>query len=300
MNDVNILNAMNIKTENIAKALQQHGVHLSSFVSLTDRRIKNFVKGIKSNADYITMVATSFNSKLLNLENSFNNLFEILIYQATTLKTKFNKLEIAVESLLEEKFTIFLVQKHVLSQVIANIRQKLRKSYHKFYLLHLDASFYYSGAKFIYARHRNDLFITLKIPSSSQRLPLKLYLLITLPVPTSRNVRTTMKATQLLSLPKYFAITSHHDHFVTLTSEDLDSGVQENTILCKIYLAFTPITVPDCTMVLYANNIARIKELCNLRFLRNVLKSNIVELSFVMLTNQMQRTTFPKNMPSFL
>ena len=33
MDDVNILNAMNIKTENIAKALQQNGAHLSSFIS---------------------------------------------------------------------------------------------------------------------------------------------------------------------------------------------------------------------------------------------------------------------------
>ena len=32
-------------------------------------------------------------------------------------------------------------------------------------------------------------------------------------------------------------------------------------------------------MALYANNIAQIKELCNICFLPNVLKSNIVELS---------------------
>ena len=130
MDDVNILashiNALKTKTENIAKVLQQNGAHLSSFISITDRHIKNLVQGIKSNADYITMVATSFNSKLLNLENSFTNISEILINQvnqATTLKTKFNKLESAVESLLEGKLTSCFVPKQVLSEVIANIRK---------------------------------------------------------------------------------------------------------------------------------------------------------------------------------
>ena len=78
---------MNRKTENKTKALQPHGVDLSSFMSLTE---------IKSNADYITMVATFFNSKLVSLENSFTNISEIRINQvsqAITLRTKF-KLEI--------------------------------------------------------------------------------------------------------------------------------------------------------------------------------------------------------------
>ena len=103
MDDVHILachiNALNRKTENKTKALQPHGVDLSSFMSLTE---------IKSNADYITMVATSFNSKLVSLENSFTNISEIRIYQviisqARTLRTKLNKLMSAVESLLEKK-----------------------------------------------------------------------------------------------------------------------------------------------------------------------------------------------------
>ena len=54
------------------------------------------------------MVATSFNSKLLSLDNSFTNLSEIRINQvsqATTLRTKVKKLESAVESLLEGKLT---------------------------------------------------------------------------------------------------------------------------------------------------------------------------------------------------
>ena len=70
------------------------------------------------------MVFTSFNFKLVSLENSFTNISEIRINQvsqAITRRTKF-KLESAVESLLEGALTPFLVPKHVLSEEIANIR----------------------------------------------------------------------------------------------------------------------------------------------------------------------------------
>ena len=96
------------------------------------------------------MVATSFNSKLVSLENSFTNISEIRINQvsqATTLRKKITKLMSAVESPLERKLTPFLVPKHVLAEEIANIRYILQKSYQKFYLMQLDAAYYYSGGK---------------------------------------------------------------------------------------------------------------------------------------------------------
>ncbi|XP_062603682.1 uncharacterized protein LOC134265486, partial [Saccostrea cucullata] len=286
MDDVNILaghiNALNRKTETLAKALEQHGSHLSSFISLTDKRMKNLVHGIKSNSDYITSVATAFNNKLYNLEAAFTNVSEILINQvnqATLLRSKFTKLENAVENLLEGKISPFLIPKHILSKVISNIRHKLRKSYQKFYLVQLDASFYYSGGKFLFARHNNNLFITVKFPISSQRLPLNLYKVISLPVPTSENVTSKMQATQLLSLSDYFAITPHHDYFLSLNSKELTDCVHGTSILCYSNWAQSPITVPDCTMALFANDVRKIKELCNFRYLQNLLKSNILELS---------------------
>lgn len=52
-----------------------------------------------------------------------------------------------MDSLLEGKLTPFLVSKHVLSEEIANIRYNLQKIYQKFYLMQLDAAYYYSCAK---------------------------------------------------------------------------------------------------------------------------------------------------------
>ncbi|XP_062585400.1 uncharacterized protein LOC134247076 [Saccostrea cucullata] len=88
-----------------------------------------------------------------------------------------------------------------------------------------------------------------------------------------------MQATQLLSLSDYFAITPHHDYFLSLNSKDLTDCVHGTSILCYSNWAQLPITVPDCTMALFANDVRKIKELCNFRYLQNLLKSNILELS---------------------
>lgn len=146
-------------------------------------------------------------------------------------------------------------------------------------MIQLDSSFYYSSNKFLFARHNNDLFVTVKFPISSQRLPLKLYKVISLPVPTSENVTSKMQATQLLSLADYFVITPHHDYFLSLNSQDLADCVHGTSILCFSNWPQSPITVPDCTMALFANNVQQVKELCNFRYIQNALNSNIIELS---------------------
>lgn len=216
---------------------------------------------------------------MFDLESAFTNVSEILInqvHQASSLRTNFAKLENAVGSLSEGKISPFLIPKHILAEVISSIRHKLRQSYHKIYLIQLDSSFYYSSNTFPFARHNSDLFVTVKFPISSQRLPLNQYEVIILPVPTSENVTSKMQATQLLSLSDYFAITPNHDYFLSLNSQDLSDCVHGTSILCFSNWPQSPITVPDCTMALFANNVQQVKELCNFRYLQNVVNSYIL------------------------
>lgn len=129
MDDVNILaghiNALNTKTEKMAKALEQHRAHLSSFISLTDNRIKNLIRRIKDNSNFMLKMTTAFNNKFFELYHSFANVSEILITQvhkAPTLKSKLDKLENAIQSLLEGNISPFLISKHMFGRFL------LRKS----------------------------------------------------------------------------------------------------------------------------------------------------------------------------
>lgn len=76
-----------------------------------------------------------------------------------------------------------------------------------------------------------------------------------------------MLATQLLSFSSYFAITSHHDDFISLSTEDLSNCVQGSVRMFKFNVRLNPITIPDRTTALFANDIKQIKELCNFRYI---------------------------------
>ena len=286
MDDVNIMaghiNAISRKTNQIARALQQHGQHLSSFITVADRRMTNLMSGIKANSHLITNLAQNVNSRFQVFQHDIINISGILIKQVdktNMLRSRLGKLELAVQSLVEGKITPFLIDRTVLSHVIRSIHSKLKKSYKQFYLTHTDVGYFYSNGKFVFSRNHSSLYITLKFPLSSQKLPLHLYKIISLPVPVNANSSSQMHATQLLSLPDYFAITPHHDQFIPLYSKDLVNCQHGSVILCDFNIALRPITVPDCTMALFSNNRQQIKSLCDFRFRPHLLQSDIIELS---------------------
>ena len=286
MNDVNILashiNEIAKRTNGITKALEQHNKHLSSFISLTDKRMTNLMKGIKNNNNLITNLVSSMDNKFQTFQHTVLNISSVILNQVdqtNILRGRLNRLGQAVQSLVQGRVTPHLISKQTLSHVLHTIKLRMRKHYSQFYLTHLDPSFYYSHGKFVYARNHSSLYVTLKFPLSSLRLPLNLYKVISLPVPVHHNSTTSKHATQLLSLPDYFAITPHHDHFLPLSATDLINCQHDSVMLCDINLALSPITVPDCTMALFSNNGRQIHQLCNFRFTQNLLQPNIIELS---------------------
>ena len=74
MNDVNILashiNEIAKRTNGITKALEQHNKHLSSFISLTDKRMTNLMKGIKNNNNLITNLVSNMDNKFQTFQHT--------------------------------------------------------------------------------------------------------------------------------------------------------------------------------------------------------------------------------------
>lgn len=88
-----------------------------------------------------------------------------------------------------------------------------------------------------------------------------------------------MQATQLLSLSSYFVITSHHDDFVSLSTEDLSNCVKGSVRMWNFNVPLNPITIPDCTMALFANDIKQVNERCNFEYIPTFLSSDIIKLT---------------------
>lgn len=162
-----------------------------------------------------------------------------------------SRLVAAVQTLIEGKLSPFFISKSTIGHTINQINHLLRKSYYGFHLVHTDPSCFYSKGKFWYARHKSTLYITLKFPISSQPSSMKLFKVISLPVPISN---TSGQATQLLSIPDYLAVSPHHDSYVQLKAKDLIKFFHGDTVVCDTYYALTPFTSNSCVLALYSNN----------------------------------------------
>lgn len=283
MDDVNILashiNMLTRHTNQMANLLVQHSDHLSSFMKLTDSRMNNLKNGIKNNAFAISLLATKL-ANVSELESSFVNISEVLLNQVnkvTVYKNKMNRLVSAVQTLIEGKLSPFLISKSTIGHTLHQITGLLRKSYHGFHLVHTDPSLFYAQGKFLYARHRSDLYITLKFPISSQPSSMKLFKVISMPVPISN---TSGQATQLLSIPEYLAVSQHHDNYVQLKAKDLINCNHGDTVVCNTNYALTPFTTNSCVLSLYTNNVKVVHKLCNFRYLQNYKpQTNILEIT---------------------
>ena len=85
MDDVNIMashiNAIAERTNGIAKALEQHNKHLSSFITLTDKRFTNLMKGVKNNNNLITSLVQSMDNKFQTFEHTVLNISSTILEQ---------------------------------------------------------------------------------------------------------------------------------------------------------------------------------------------------------------------------
>ncbi|CAC5387891.1 unnamed protein product [Mytilus coruscus] len=285
MSDVQLLanhiNALNAKSRSITEALQQHSDHLSSFVKVIDKRTSNLMQGIQDNSLEIQTIAHSFQLAIVSSEQSMVNISQILITLTNNfnvLKSNLLQLQNAFQSLVEGQISPFLIPKHDFSRTLHHIQSTLNKKYPGFYLTHSHPSYYYTTSNFIFTRNFSSLFITVQFPVSSHAQPLQLYKIISLPVPTPTN-KTTMHATKLLDLPQYLALTYQHDYYLPLSTDDLTNCVHGPIVFCTFNKALIPITVHDCSLALFQNNVKQVSRLCNFRFLENHLSHDIIELT---------------------
>lgn len=274
------VNALNARTTKFALAMQQYDAHLSSFISIVNNRTTNLLKGIQLNTKVINNIAAAVDAKFVQMEHAMTNVSSLLIQQineANVLRSNLDNLQSAIQNLIEGKLSPFLIPKQKLKSVIQDISKMLRTSHKGFYLTHTNPTYYYSHGKFLYARNNKHVYLSVKFPISTHKAPMQLYEVTSLPVPI--NISSS-HATQLLNMPKYFAITKHHDYYLNLKSDVLLNCVHAGpTILCDHNLPLKPITSKDCSIALFNNDVKAIHKLCNFKFIPNVLNSNIIELS---------------------
>lgn len=283
MDDVNILashiNKLTKLNIGLSATLSQHEEHLSSYITAANSRMDNLMAGVKDNMLAIKFIQTQLYTTEVNLQRVIDYSMGILIDQintANSLLNEFEEMKLGVLDLLNGKLSPLLIKETDIQETLSNIKSLLLTKYNGFHLAVYSIADVYSDCKFLFARNGTKLYITIKFPISYFETPLKMFEILSVPVP----IKSTSKhATQLLDLPRYFVITSNQQHYTTLSQNDLDKCVGKTTKLCVKNVALLPVTSPSCILALYANNKAQVISKCDFRFVHNAIESNIIEIS---------------------
>lgn len=283
--DLNVIKrhiqAINNQNVQLARAIRQHGNHLSSFMSKVDDRLNNAMQGLQENHREITTLAVQVNNAFDSLEQSYSSMFKISLEQisiTSKIQSQLEELKLGIFQLAQGRLSPLLIAPHIIRHTISHIQHILNLKYNNFHLPNMNTSDFYKITDFIVARHHSRLFITIKLPLSTFRSHPFIYSVIAVPVPVNS---TTSHATQLLDTPEHFIITANKQQYTTISSEQLNTCGRTNkdTTVCTSNLIWTAITSPSCISALFTNDKNQVHSLCDFRFLRDHLSSSILSLS---------------------
>lgn len=283
VDDVNVLanhmNKLNKMASGLAKALTQHENHLSSFIQTANKRMDNLMSGITENNLAIKFIQNELHTTTMNIEHSFDYMMGLLIDQvrtSTQLNHALEQFKDGIIGLVNGKLSPLLIPEDAMSNMLQDIQMMLQTQFNGFHLTLESVNDIYSSCKYMYARNGSRIYVILKLPISYFEEPLAAYDVISVPVPMNS---TSSHATQLLDLPKYFIITGNKQYYAGISKFSFDTCSGERVKYCPANIALSPVTSVACILALFANDKAQVKATCNFRFLQNIIRPKITELS---------------------
>ncbi|XP_069123363.1 LOW QUALITY PROTEIN: uncharacterized protein [Argopecten irradians] len=271
-----ILNRNNVK---LAKAMADEAHQLTSFISTVNDRFDNVMNAIKTNHDQTITLSNQFARSLDGIEHEFVLLEKMMLMQinATTILDKhLEHAKLAIHDLVKGKLSPFLLAPHVIDDSLKQIQSIIDRKFPGFNIIHRNPLYYYSFARFLFARHHGNLYILLQIPISTFVEPLSLYKVYSVPVPLNAS---STHATQLLGTPDYFLHTHDNQHFSTLSHDQLKSCSGDKILYCPFQVALSSIAKPSCLSSVFYNHKDSVKQNCDFRFIANALSPSIKELA---------------------
>lgn len=273
------INSLNKISRNVIKSVEQHENDLSSFMKATDERITNIVKGLEENHLAIEHIQTQLYESFHSLETSFSIMSVFIakqIEKSRQLESIFNELLEGIYDLVEGKMSPHLVSTETMLSTLKGIQEILHEKFPGFHLVYKDPALIYQYVSTIFARKGSKLYVSVKFPISPFSRPLLLFEILSFPVPVNE---TSDHATQLMQLPKYFAISQDSKHYTSLKSHELNSCTFNKMIECRFNKILTPVSQKSCVFSLFSDEKSLIKQNCNFRFLLNHISTDVVLLT---------------------
>ena len=266
------------KSNKFAKAMAHHDTLLSSFMVKTDERFENLMQGIQQNYEHIENITMETSKFIAHFENVSLKLSNLLIKQmnsSSVINKYLEELKLGLHEMIKGKLSPFIIHPKVLKHTIHHIQLILSEKFKGFYLIHTDPSHYYSSAQLLFARNHSTLYLSVKFPISTFSSPLSLYKVFSYPVPVND---TSNHGTQILDLPEYFVLTPDNQRYASLSSKKLSFCSGTEILYCSFSLTLVSSVKASCVSSLFLNAKSEIHQLCDFRFLLDVLKPSVEEI----------------------
>lgn len=141
VDDVNTLarhiNELTRRTMKITNSLEQHGSHMSSFMSKANKRMDNLMNGIKTNEMAISYIHSQIQTNVRDLQSNFEQMIGILtkqIQQSNHLNHQLDELKLGIIDLVKGKLSPLLLSPELLQSTILEVERLLDTKYSVFFL----------------------------------------------------------------------------------------------------------------------------------------------------------------------
>ena len=274
------INVLENRTKLTGQLFAKHSERMISFMDNTDERINKAINSIKNNHDYIQSVADTVVNEVHHTVELLARAMKTLagyVKMSTFIQFELEQLETGINEIVHGKLSSSILSPEIAHHIMSHISQRLALHYPDLALASPDIEHVYQTTEIVLTRHENTIYMMLKFPLKSVSMGIAtLYEIISMPMPVPNN---PSKATKLVNLPAYVAVTENRKFYAPLKEKDITACSGTKVKVCSNPLPFKSSSQPSCILSLVSGNMLDIKQYCNFTFVLEKVEPYIVKIS---------------------
>ena len=184
-----------------------------------------------------------------------------------------DKLEVGVQQLLQGRLSRSLLSTEELSMGLTRAQEALVDS--PYSIVDNDCNFYYNHGQIAYSIAGDGIFISIYVPITSKISHFDIWKLWTLPVPVSHG---SLNASMLIRVPEFLGVSSDEEHFLELSSGDLQSCAGSKRLSCVSLPSAVSAYKPSCVISLFFNQNDGVMSHCQFSYQPNYRGEHAISL----------------------
>lgn len=273
------INYMKKMNRQMGKEFHHRAEQMTSYMSVTDKRITASMQAIKENHDFIWNMTKDV---MTTMKRDFKVSSQLIKLLANYIKLsamagrQLEDIHLGVSLAQQGILTPLLVPHVELQHSLDNIQNVLKVKAPLFELLFDKAIDVYNVAKLKLRRHDGHVYIVMNIPLKAKAaISLTIYKITTIPVPVNED---SGHVTIIKDMPEYIAMTADRSHFLELTAAQVATCDQKKSGYCPSMPTLWTNTHDSCPLSIISQDKKRIKESCNFQVIPIEAKPTIYHL----------------------